>query len=783
MECPTSLTPHRKRCGLRIPHTPPFTVGFPECAEEIPHRERCGLKHGPIPLQWPMLLGLIALVFLGAGLTQARTGEIKTDGRPKPIAPDVSPPMRASHAMTYANGAVFLFGGEGCGSACNDTWQWDGSLWTQVYPGVTPPAREYHALAYDGERGRAVLFGGCPDFYCSGLWGDTWTWDGAAWAQASPATTPPPRAYHALAYDAARRMTVLFGGYAGETTCPPSGYCDDMWAWDGSTWTQINSATSPSARIGHALTYDSARGVLVLFGGYDSSGTLLNDTWEWNGSTWVQANPALKPPRRAYHALAYDNVRGVTVLFGGTGDCGGYCNDTWEWNGTAWVQRTPDTAPPARRRHALAYDVVRGVTVLFGGEGASGLLGDTWEWDGLAWTQPLAPTPTPFVATATPTPTDRPAARQAHALAYDEQRQLAVLFGGCLDALCAIVDNDTWEWNGSAWVWRPSTPLPPARSGQGLAYDQARQRMVLFGGLDSYGGRLGDTWEWDGTAWVERTPSTSPPGRSNHTLAYDGARHVTVLFGGSGVSEPDLGDTWEWDGTTWTQLTPAVSPPGRHGHALAYDSRRGVIVLFGGFNASAQYLADTWEWDGITWVQRTPMISPPPRRGHALAYDNQWQVIVLFGGMDGNGDLADTWEWDGAAWTQRCGPSPFPAPCAPAPRSQHALAYDRRAALTILFGGFSEGNLMNDTWGWDGNAWIALSAAATPTPTPLPTLTPTATPTGVGTVLPTATPTATRTSTPTATAFPTGTPSPTPTATPPAGARYQVFVPLLMRHP
>jgi len=41
---------------------------------------------------------------------------------------------------------------------------------------------------------------------------------------------------------------------------------------------------APSERYGHALSYDSARGVTVLFGGYDDSD--FNDTWEWNGENW-----------------------------------------------------------------------------------------------------------------------------------------------------------------------------------------------------------------------------------------------------------------------------------------------------------------------------------------------------------------------------------------------------------------------------------------------------------------------------------------------------------------
>ena len=43
--------------------------------------------------------------------------------------------------------------------------------------------------------------------------------------------------------------------------------------------------------------------------------------------------------------------------------------------------------------------------------------------------------------------------------------------------------------------------------------------------------------------WTQRSSAVSPPGRFWHAMAYDQARHRTVLFGGiSGISI--LGDTW-----------------------------------------------------------------------------------------------------------------------------------------------------------------------------------------------------------------------------------------------
>jgi hypothetical protein len=43
--------------------------------------------------------------------------------------------------------------------------------------------------------------------------------------------------------------------------------------------------------------------------------------------------------------------------------------------------------PGARYLTDLAYDERRNVVVLFGGDGPSGLLGDTWEFDGVTWRQ------------------------------------------------------------------------------------------------------------------------------------------------------------------------------------------------------------------------------------------------------------------------------------------------------------------------------------------------------------------------------------------------------------
>lgn len=183
-----------------------------------------------------------------------------------------------------------------------------------------------------------------------------------------------------MAYDAARRQVVLFGGKLAFDT-----WLMDTWVWDGTNWVQKFPANAPPAREGHAMAYDAARGQVVLFGGTGSSG-LLNDTWVWDGTNWVQKSTATSPAARCGHAMAYDPVRRQVVLFGGwNGSI--HLNDTWVWDGTNWTEEFPPNSPPALSAHAMAYDVARGRVVLFGGTKRSSLgynetSSDTWLYPG-----------------------------------------------------------------------------------------------------------------------------------------------------------------------------------------------------------------------------------------------------------------------------------------------------------------------------------------------------------------------------------------------------------------
>lgn len=308
--------------------------------------------------------------------------------------------------------------------------------------------------------------------------------------------------------------------------------------------------------------------------------------------------------------------------------------------GPAWTQQFPSTIPPIREQHAMAYDVARGQTVLFGGVGGTFsspiLLTDTWVWNGSNWQQQFPATTPPATLTG--------AAR--HAMAYDVARQQVVLFLGISCPSSASVQDRTWVWDGTNWAPKSVIGGPAARYGSAMAYDEAHQQAVLFGGFGC-SGWLGDTWVWDGTSWTQKTPLASPPPRSYQVMAYDSTRAQVVLSGGinSGVA---LNDTWIWDGTTWTQRFPASSPSGRYSSTMAEDGARQQLVLFGGADQFGNVPNDTWVWAGTNWTQKTPVTSPSGRLDSATAYDSGRAQIVLFGG-NANAFapvfLNDTWTW------------------------------------------------------------------------------------------------------------------------------------------
>jgi hypothetical protein len=134
-------------------------------------------------------------------------------------------------------------------------------------------------MVYDPAGQRVLLFGGSlpPQ---GGEAGDTWAWNGSTWAPAAPVIAPRTHARLGLTATG----VILLGGLQANS---PS-----VQALTNSGWSAA-STTGPGARYLTAMALDAARGVTVLFGGGDpASDRLHGDTWEYSPAAgWRRVRP------------------------------------------------------------------------------------------------------------------------------------------------------------------------------------------------------------------------------------------------------------------------------------------------------------------------------------------------------------------------------------------------------------------------------------------------------------------------------------------------------------
>jgi N-acetylneuraminic acid mutarotase len=260
-------------------------------------------------------------------------------------------------------------------------------------------------------------------------------------------------------------------------------------------------------------------------------------------------------------------------------------SDQWLYSGGKWVSAGGGVPPVVA--DARAYDASSGRVVVLAVTFAAfeiASVAATWTYDPAAdrWEErPSA---------------GRPALLHGARAVYDRKAdRLIVVDGG----------GKTWAYDVDAnqWVDRlpQSGPAFAARAVGGpyyaIAYDEQSERTILFGGEGK-----ADTWAYDSGAntWTEMRPAKSPPGRLYHAMTYEPKSDRVILFGGvSGGDEKPYADTWTYDynTNTWTELTLQSAPSARGWHAMAYDPPSGTVVLFGGGADREHFQADTWVFD------------------------------------------------------------------------------------------------------------------------------------------------------------------------------------------
>ena len=203
-------------------------------------------------------------------------------------------------------------------------------------------------------------------------------------------------------------------------------------------------------------------------------------------------------------------------------------------------------------------------------------------------------------------------------MVYDSLREVVVRYDG--------LTGLTWEFDGNKWISKQTENFPTVGAGgrhrSGMAYDQKRNVTVLFGGRDSVNTSsvYADTWEYDGTDWTERATTNAPSARDHVEVAYDPVREVVLLTGGYNYGTT-LDGLWQYNGVDWLELSPISPIPASHLHRMAFDVNRGVMVLVGE--------ATVYEWDGIDWTDRGNAGTYPVMNRDPVMYHYGLQKIVV----------------------------------------------------------------------------------------------------------------------------------------------------------
>ena len=301
------------------------------------------------------------------------------------------------------------------------------------------------------------------------------------------------------------------------------------------------------------------------------------------GATGVTASPRQGPTARGYHALISLGERGVLVVGGSTAvprDGGKALSDPWSFREGRWIAAGGGIRPVLADAYGYDANSGRAIVLAFAFSAFEQVsVSATWIFDPATdrWEERLEP--------------GRPSLSGARA-AYDRKADRLVV----LDEI-----GKTWSYDVDAdqWVDRLPRSGPRGRRYSALAYDEQSDRTILFGGAGN-----ADTWAYDYSAntWTEMRPAKSPPGRLYHAMAYDPKSDRVILFGGvTGGDEKPYADTWtyDYDANTWTELALQSAPSARGWHAMAYDAASAAVVLFGGGADRGQFRADTWVFDPV----------------------------------------------------------------------------------------------------------------------------------------------------------------------------------------
>lgn len=256
----------------------------------------------------------------------------------------------------------------GGGEQNAETWLFEPrtARWTLVEPNTSPPGICCgQQNVFDPVQGRYLRF---PAFSGSHGWqwwrelylndSSVWSFDTGSrtWRNLRPVPSPSPRPLRCASWDAEHQVVVLFGGEGSqEGTLVYDPY--------DNTWTRQKPPQEPPFRSGGNMAYDAARKLHVLFGSQFGDDPHTRG-YDLRTNTWRDLSPPSMPPTKENDAvLTYDplarKVVALVKITEGKDEEPRHRLETWTYDAGAnrWTKMDPprEPDPSGNRARVLSF--------------------------------------------------------------------------------------------------------------------------------------------------------------------------------------------------------------------------------------------------------------------------------------------------------------------------------------------------------------------------------------------------------------------------------------------
>ena len=466
---------------------------------------------------------------------------------------------------------------------------------------------------------------------------------------------------------------VVLGGWMAEGGKNVA--ADQVWRVVNGRWVELPHLLQPRAAAAAAVV----GGRIVVTGGVDANGALLNTTEVFDGNAWTLGAPI--PTPRQMLAAASDGK--LMYAVGGTNGTDLPTVEAYDPAAKTWM---PLPALP-KARSDLGATIADGRLVILGGVSSGQVLKSASTFDLMTKTW----TGLPDMATA----------RHGMAVAVVQQSVYAIAGSTTVDDNDVIVSAEALKLpprkTQPASQWRALPDAPTARLMMASAV--LKDKIWIMGGLrDGAALTTVESYEPRAGVWQSGPPLPIP---LHHAAAAAYRGEVVILGGTSDNITTGSNKVFVLRGGNWVELPSLTHARAAPAAAVVGDK----LVVAGGQNAK-QLVAQTEVFDGNSWKDAADI--PTPREHLAAVSDGTYFYAI--GGRslsaDRNSPALERFDPGSRNWATLVS--------MPTPRGSYGASYiDGRI---VALGGEEPATVLNVAEMYDiaGGKWTAL----TPMPTP-----------------------------------------------------------------